>query len=51
MCLVPQFLHLVPCFLHLVPCFLQLLPVDTSTSPGSEGQWGLHLQVPKDYNQ
>ena len=42
---------LVPRFLHLVPCFWKLLPVDTSISPGSGGQWGLHLNIPKDYNQ
>lgn len=37
--------------LHLVPWFLQLLLEDTSTSPGSGGQWDLRWWASQDCNQ
>lgn len=35
---------------NLTPRFLRMLPGDTSVTPSSGGQWGLHSWVPLDCN-
>ena len=44
-----QLLRVNSSYPYLVPQFLLLVPEDSSTRPGSGGQWGSCSWVPQDY--